>query len=89
MVSYVLREPYHGINLQQSQIKTWASRVCSFLPTRCVQYVGNEKGVKINIQVSLREKPILPCRARHPEIRGTFKGASVQPRAFPSLPTRK
>jgi predicted nucleotidyltransferase component of viral defense system len=60
MLLDALAQPYHGIAFCFSKDKDWyltddgcaANPVCS--------HVGNEKGIKIKLQISTRERPILP-----------------------------
>ena len=84
MILDALREPYHGITFRIAD-KDWDFTGGSFFANPTCSHAGNEKGVKINIQVSLREKPILPARALPQIQQGYFKELPFSPADIPCL----
>ncbi len=60
MILETLSLPYHGISFQFEKNKDWylIEDGCSAIPV-CM-HADNQKGVKIKLQVSTRESPILP-----------------------------
>jgi len=57
-----LSTPYHGISFKIDD-KDWDFTDNSFFANPACSHAGNERGIKIKLQVSLREKPILPVKA--------------------------
>jgi predicted nucleotidyltransferase component of viral defense system len=62
MMLDALSAPYHGISFKIDD-KDWDFTDNSFFANPACSHAGNEKGIKIKLQVSLREKPILPVKA--------------------------
>jgi predicted nucleotidyltransferase component of viral defense system len=62
-----LGEPYRGLTFQISDRKDWylADNGCGASPLVC--HVDNMSGVRVKLEVSMRERPILPVTA-HPQI---------------------
>src|SRR5262249_17212402 len=84
MILDALREPYHDINFKIAD-KDWDFTDGSFFANPVCSHASNEKGIKIKIQVSLREKPILPVRALPQIQQGYFKELPFKPADIPSL----
>lgn len=55
-------KPFHGVSFSFDRAKDWhlTDDVCAANPT--CSHAGNLKGVKIKLQVSTREQPVLPVR---------------------------
>jgi hypothetical protein len=79
-----LSEPYHGISFKIAD-KDWGFTDGSFFANPVCSHAENEKGIKIKIQVSLREKPILPVRALPQIQQGYFKELPFKPADIPCL----
>jgi predicted nucleotidyltransferase component of viral defense system len=77
-----MAEPYHGISFNRGE---WYFTDTSFAANPVCSHTGNEKGVTIKIQVSLREKPILPVRALPQLKQGHFEQLPFEPADIPSL----
>lgn len=62
MMLDALDRPYHGISFRFDREKDWylTDEGCAANPV-CA-HAENEKGVKIKLQVSMRERPVLPIR---------------------------
>jgi predicted nucleotidyltransferase component of viral defense system len=84
MILGSLSEPYHGISFKIED-KDWDFTDSSFFANPTCSHAGNEKGIKIKIQVSLREKPILSVRALPQLKQGYFDQLPFQPADIPSL----
>ncbi|OYX47048.1 MAG: hypothetical protein B7Y90_13855 [Alphaproteobacteria bacterium 32-64-14] len=80
-----LNEPYHGLSFHYEKDKDWyltdegcaANPVCS--------HADNEKGVKIKLQVSTRERPILPVLTLHQLDQDYFRLLPFNPADIPCL----
>src|SRR5689334_17955165 len=59
MILDALSAPYHGITFKLDD-KDWYFTEDGFAANPVCSHAGNERGIKIKLQVSLREKPILP-----------------------------
>ena len=88
MILDALSEPYHGISFKLDD-KDWDFTDDSFFANPVCSHAGNEKGIKIKLQVSLREKPVLPVRAMPQIHQGYFKVLPFKPADIPCLPRRK
>jgi hypothetical protein len=55
-----LGAPYHGLSSRFDRDKDWYFTERSLAANPVCVHAGNERGVKIKLEVSLREKPI--CR---------------------------
>lgn len=62
MMLEALEHPYHGISFRFDRDKDWylTDEGCAANPV-CA-HAENERGVKIKLQVSMRERPLLPVR---------------------------
>jgi predicted nucleotidyltransferase component of viral defense system len=80
-----LGQPYHGLSFRFDRDKDWyfTDRSLAANPT-CV-HAGNEKGVKIKLEVSLRERPIIPISALPQLSQEYFKLLPFNPADVPSL----
>ena len=84
MVLDALGESYHGISFKIDD-KDWDFTDNSFFANPACSHAGNEKGIKIKIQVSLREKPVLPVRALPQLKQGYFDQLAFAPADIPCL----
>jgi predicted nucleotidyltransferase component of viral defense system len=84
MILDALSSSYHGISFKIAD-KDWDFTDGSFFANPVCSHAGNEKGIKIKIQVSLREKPILPVRAMPQIQQGYFKELPFELADIPSL----
>jgi predicted nucleotidyltransferase component of viral defense system len=57
-----LSQPYHGLSFRFDRDKDWYFTDKSLAANPVCVHAGNEKGIKIKLEVSLREKPILRVR---------------------------
>lgn len=80
-----LGAPYHGLSFRFDRDKDWYFTDKSLAANPVCVHAGNEKGVKIKLEVSLREKPILPVRALPQIEQEYFKLLPFKPAAIPSL----
>jgi predicted nucleotidyltransferase component of viral defense system len=85
MMLEALGEPYHGIAFRFDKDKDWylTEDGCAANPV-CAHAV-NEKGVKIKIQVSTREHPILPAAPLVQIEQDYFKLLGFKPAEIPCL----
>jgi predicted nucleotidyltransferase component of viral defense system len=85
MMLEAVEHPYHGISFRFDRDKDWylTDEGCAANPV-CA-HVGNEKGVKIKLQVSMRERPILPIHTMPQLALGHFKLLEFAPVAIPCL----
>jgi predicted nucleotidyltransferase component of viral defense system len=79
-----LSAPYHGLSFKIED-RDWDFTDTSFFANPACSHVGNEKGIKIKLQVSLREKPILPVKALPQIDQEYFKLLPFKPAAIPCL----
>jgi len=85
MMLDALTQPYHGIDFRFDKDKDWyltddgcaANPVCS--------HADNQRGVKIKLQVSTRERPILPVEPIPQVEQDYFKLLPFEPAAIPCL----
>jgi len=85
MLLDAVAQPYHGIAFRFAKDKDWyltdegcaANPVCS--------HNANTKGVKIKLQVSTRERPILPVQSTPQIEQDYFRLLGFTPAAIPSL----
>jgi predicted nucleotidyltransferase component of viral defense system len=80
-----LSQPYRGLSFQIEQNNDWylAEDSCGINPL-CV-HDDNAVGRRIKLQVSLRERPILPVRAAPQLPQEHFEMLDFSPAAIPSL----
>ena len=72
-------------HLRFDRDKDWYFTDKSLAANPACVHAGNEKGVKIKLEVSLREKPILPVRALPQIEQEYFKRLPFKPADIPSL----
>jgi predicted nucleotidyltransferase component of viral defense system len=80
-----LSQPYHGLSFRFDRDKDWYFTDRSLAANPVCVHAGNEKGVKIKLEVSLREKPILPVCALPQLQQEYFKLLPFEPANIPSL----
>jgi predicted nucleotidyltransferase component of viral defense system len=80
-----LSQPYHGLSFRFDRDKDWYFTDRSLAANPVCAHAGNERGVKIKLEVSLREKPILPVRALPQLAQDYFKLLPFKPADIPSL----
>jgi predicted nucleotidyltransferase component of viral defense system len=85
MMLDALGEPYHGLSFRFDRDKDWYFTDRSLAANPVCLHAGNERGVKIKLEVSLREKPVLPVRALPQIEQEYFKLLPFKPAAIPSL----
>jgi predicted nucleotidyltransferase component of viral defense system len=85
MMMDALSEPYHGLSFRFDKDKDWylTDDGCAANPV-CF-HAENEKGVKIKLQVSTREKPIMPVAPVGQIEQDYFRLLEFAPAAIPSL----
>ena len=85
MMLEVVEQSYHGISFRFDRDKDWymTEEGCAVNPV-CA-HVENEKGVKIKLQVSMRERPVLPVRPMQQLPMDHFKLLEFAPAEIPSL----
>jgi predicted nucleotidyltransferase component of viral defense system len=85
MMLEAVDQPYHGISFRFDRDKDWylTDEGCAANPV-CA-HADNEKGVKIKLQVSMRERPVLPVRPMQQLALDHFKLLEFEPVAIPSL----
>ena len=88
MIQDALHAPWQGISFKLAD-KDWGFTDGSFFANPVCSHAGNEKGIKINIQVSLREKPVLSVRPLPQIVQGYFKELHSSRPIFAALPTRR
>jgi predicted nucleotidyltransferase component of viral defense system len=62
MMLDALERPYHGISFRFDREKDWYLTDDGCAANPVCAHADNEKGVKIKLQVSMRERPVLPIR---------------------------
>jgi predicted nucleotidyltransferase component of viral defense system len=80
-----LNQPYHGLSFRFDRDKDWYFTDRSLAANPVCVHAGNERGVKIKLEVSLRERPILPVRALPQIDQEYFKLLLFKPASIPSL----
>lgn len=85
MMLDALAEPYHGLNFRFDKDKDWYTTDdgCAANPT--CYHADNPKGLKIKLQVSTREQPILPVQAVAQLKQDYFDQLPFKPAEIPSL----
>ena len=85
MMLEAVEHPYHGISFRFDRDKDWylTDEGCAANPV-CA-HAGNEKGMKIKLQVSMRERPVLAVHPRAQLALDHFKLLEFEPAAIPSL----
>jgi predicted nucleotidyltransferase component of viral defense system len=85
MMLDALGQPFHGLSFRFDRDKDWYFTDKSLAANPVCVHAGNERGVKIKLEVSLREKPILPARATPQIAQDYFKMLPFKPADIPSL----
>lgn len=85
MMLDALGKAYYGLSFRFDRDKDWYFTDSSLAANPVCAHDGNEKGVKIKLEVSLREKPILPVRAMPQIAQEYFKVLPFKPADIPSL----
>jgi predicted nucleotidyltransferase component of viral defense system len=80
-----LSRPYHGLSFRFDRDKDWYFTDDGLAANPVCFHSGNEKGIKIKLQVSLREKPILPVRAVPQIKQDYFSLLPFKPADIPSI----
>ncbi len=80
-----MRWGYHGLRFRFDRDKDWYFTDRSLAANPACVHAGNEKGVKVKLEVSLREKPILPVHALPQIPQDYFKLLPFKPAGIPSL----
>jgi predicted nucleotidyltransferase component of viral defense system len=89
MMLDALAQPYHGIQFRFDRDKDWylTEDACAANPV-CA-HDENEQGIKVKLQVSIRERPILPVNATPQIEQSYFKLLPFEVAAIPSLVTEE
>jgi len=85
MILDVLAEPYHGITFRFDKDKDWYVTEDSCSANPVCSHTDNQKGHKIKLQVSTRERPILSVNEMQQMQQDYFKLLPFQPAAIPCL----
>jgi predicted nucleotidyltransferase component of viral defense system len=80
-----LGQPYHGVSFRFDRDKDWYFTDTSLAANPVCVHAGNERGVKVKLEVSLREKPVLPVRAMPQIAQDYFKMLPFKPADIPAL----
>ena len=78
-------QSYHGLSFRFDRDKDWYFTENSLAANPVCTHAGNENGVNVRLEVSLREKPILPIRATPQITQNYFKLLPFEPAGIPSL----
>jgi len=85
MVLEALRQPYHGIEFRFERDKDWYLTDDSASANPLCVPADNQRGVKIKLQISTREQPILPVLPRPQLPQDYFRLLPFAPAPIPSL----
>lgn len=85
MMLDALAQAYHGLSFRFDRDKDWYFTDKGLAANPVCAHAGNEKGVKIKLEVSLREKPVLPVHAIPQIAQDYFKLLPFKPADIPSL----
>src|ERR1035437_8867841 len=85
MMLDALQEPYHGISFRFDRDKDWYVTDEGIAANPVCYHGDNTKGVKIKLQVSMRENPILPVTPLPQLEQDYFSLLPFEPSAIPSL----
>ena len=80
-----LAQPYQGISFRFDKDKDWYLTDDGCAANPVCAHEGNATGVKIKIQVSMRERPILPVREMAQIEQSYFRFLGFTPVSIPSL----
>jgi predicted nucleotidyltransferase component of viral defense system len=80
-----LAQPYHGIAFRFNRDKDWylTDDGCAAVPV--CSHAENQNGIKIKLQVSTREQPVLPAKEVSQLRQDYFNLLPFEPAAIPSL----
>lgn len=78
-------QPFHGLSFRFERDKDWYPTEEGVAANPVCAHAANEQGVRIKIQVSMREKPVLPVRSTAQLDQDYFKLLAFTPGAVPSL----
>lgn len=81
----VLAQSYHGLSFRFDRDKDWYFTDRSLAANPVCAHAANDKGIKIKLEVSLRERPVLPVRPLPQIPQDYFKLLPFQPAEIPSL----
>lgn len=84
MILDALGEPYQGLSFKLED-KDWYLTDDGFAANPVCSHAGNEKGIKIKIQVSTREQPVLPVHPMPQLQQEYFKELPFKPADIPCL----
>jgi predicted nucleotidyltransferase component of viral defense system len=85
MMLDALGQPYHGLSFRFDRDKDWYFTDNSLAANPVCVHAENDKGVKIKLQVSLRERPVLPVHAMTQIAQDYFALLPFKPAGIPSL----
>jgi predicted nucleotidyltransferase component of viral defense system len=85
MMLEAVNEPYHGLSFRFDKDKDWYLTEDGCAANPVCFHDENKKGVKVKLQVSMRERPILPVVAAPQLEQDYFKLLGFAPAAIPSL----
>lgn len=80
-----LGQPFHKLGFRFDRDKDWYFTDKGLAANPVCFHAGNEKGIKIKLEVSLREKPVLPVRPLAQIPQEYFKLLPFKPADIPSL----
>lgn len=89
MILEALDQPYHGLSFRLDRDKDWYLTADGCAANPVCSHADNTRGLKIKLQVSTREEPILPVLAA-PQLQQDYFGCSRSrpPRSPPWPSTR-
>lgn len=85
MMLDALGQPFHGLSFRFDRDKDWYFTDNSLAANPVCVHAENDKGVKIKLQVSLRERPVLPVHAMSQIAQDYFALLPFKPAGIPSL----
>lgn len=85
MMLDALAQPYHGIQFRFDRDKDWYLTEDACAANPICAHDENEQGIKVKLQVSIRERPILPVNATPQIEQSYFKLLPFEVAAIPSL----
>ena len=89
MMLEALSAPYHGLSFRFDRDRDWylTDDGCAANPV-CF-HDDNQKGVKIKLQVSTRERPVMPVASAAQIEQEYFRLLAFAPAAIPSSPSKR
>ncbi|MDZ4759974.1 MAG: nucleotidyl transferase AbiEii/AbiGii toxin family protein [Alphaproteobacteria bacterium] len=85
MMLKALNEPYQGLSFHYEKDKDWYLTDDGCAANPVCRHADNDRGVKIKLQVSTRERPILPVSAQPQLDQDYFRLLPFRPADIPSL----